>query len=115
MNARSFDLGDVLSVTTGILMSPRHMEGIYDILNFMTGGNLFTHQLPRACREVAPIIIQQHPQLAAIELDTLEPEFVGAVLAGLKHKYGDTLALTPMADYAHMHPIEELLSMRGAQ
>ena len=30
------------------------MDGIYDILNFLTGDNLYTHQLPRAMRECEP-------------------------------------------------------------
>ena len=51
--SRDFHIGDILSVTTGRLVSPRRMDGVYDILNFMTGDNLFTHQLPRAARECA--------------------------------------------------------------
>lgn len=47
---KRFHLGDVLSITTGHLLSPRHMEGVYEILNHMTGDQLFTHQLPRASR-----------------------------------------------------------------
>ena len=29
---RYFHIGDVLTITTGCLLSPRHMEGVYDIL-----------------------------------------------------------------------------------
>jgi len=60
---KSFHISDVLSVTTGRLVSCRHMEGIYDILNFLTGDNLFTHQLPRAGRECEPWLRTQFPQL----------------------------------------------------
>jgi hypothetical protein len=41
------------------------MGGVYEILNHVTGDNLFTHVLPRACRFAAPLILDQHPQLAA--------------------------------------------------
>lgn len=58
-----FHISDVLSVTTGRLVSGRHMEGIYEILNFLTGDNLFTHQLPRAMRECEPWLKTQFPQL----------------------------------------------------
>lgn len=44
---KSFHLGDVLSITHDRLVSPRHMEGVYDICNWLTQDNLFTHQLPR--------------------------------------------------------------------
>ncbi len=58
-----FHIGDVLSVTTERLVSLRHMEGLYDILNFMTGDDLFTHQLPRACNECRPWLLAQYPEL----------------------------------------------------
>ena len=68
MTTRQFHLGDILSVTTGCLVSPRHMDGVYDILNWMTGDNLFTHQLPRANDECQGPLLAQHPDLAAIEV-----------------------------------------------
>ncbi len=66
---KSFHLGDILSITTGRLVSLRHIDGVYDILNFMTGDNLFTHQLPRASRECAPELKKQFPALAEITGD----------------------------------------------
>jgi hypothetical protein len=58
-----FHISDVLSVTTGRLVSSRHIEGVYDILNFLTGDNLYTHQLPRAMDECEPWLRTQYPQL----------------------------------------------------
>jgi hypothetical protein len=46
-----FILGDVLNITMGRIVSPRHMDGVYDILNFMIGDDLFTHQLLRVSDE----------------------------------------------------------------
>jgi hypothetical protein len=60
-----FHISDVLSVTTGRLVSTRHIDGVYDILNFLTGDNLFTHQLPRANKECEPWLRTQFPQLFA--------------------------------------------------
>lgn len=34
-----FDLADVLSITTGRLVSPRHMAGVYEIIDFFFGPN----------------------------------------------------------------------------
>ncbi|WP_445080300.1 DUF7736 domain-containing protein [Brevibacillus laterosporus] len=51
---KSFHISDILSVTTGKLLSTRRMDGVYDILNHMTGESLLTHQLPRAIRVCAP-------------------------------------------------------------
>jgi hypothetical protein len=61
---RTFPLGDVLSVTTGRFLSSRGMGGIYEILNYMTGDNLFTHQLPRAMDECAPWLLRRYPHLS---------------------------------------------------
>lgn len=58
-----FHISDVLTITTGRLLSNRHMEGAYDIWNFMTGDSLYTHQLPRAARECEPWLQKQFPQL----------------------------------------------------
>ena len=60
---RSFPLADVLSVTTGVLLSRRHMSGIYEVLDFMMGANLMTHQLPDASRQMEPELIAQYPWL----------------------------------------------------
>ena len=60
---KQFHISDVLSVTTGRLVSSRHIDGIYEILNFLTGDELFTHQLPRAMRECEPWLRMQFPQL----------------------------------------------------
>lgn len=58
-----FHISDILSVTTGRLVSSRHMGGIYEILNFLTSDQLFTHQLPRAMRECEPWLKTQFPRL----------------------------------------------------
>lgn len=60
---KNFHISDVLSITTRRLVSSRHMDGVYDILNFLTGDNLYTHQLPRAVRECEPWLRSQFPQL----------------------------------------------------
>lgn len=64
MLKKKFHVGDLLSITTGRLVSNRHMEGIYDILNHMTGDNLFTHQLGRASKECKPYLLVWFPELA---------------------------------------------------
>lgn len=41
------------------------MDGVYKILNHMTGDSLFTHQLPRAGRWAGPLLLARYPQLEA--------------------------------------------------
>jgi hypothetical protein len=60
---RMFHVSDILTVTTGRLVSSRHVEGVYDILDFLTGDQLFTHQLGRAMKECEPWLRSQFPYL----------------------------------------------------
>lgn len=80
---RPFHISDVLSVTTGRLVSSRHMEGIYGILNFLTGDTLYTHQLPRAMRECEPWLRTQFPDLFP------ENPVTAAAIDGLEALMGD--------------------------
>lgn len=128
--SRQFHLGDALSITTDFLLSPRGMEGIYDLLNFMTGDQLFTHQLPRAQKECRPWLLRQHPQLdtsdtryAVMELSvnlrsvTREdrPYLCTGWLAQQVLRLGEMLNVSPIPVDAHERkdPIAELKEMRG--
>ena len=68
MERKKFHLGDVLSIISGRLISPRGMDGIYDILNFLTGKNLFSDQLLRAMDECKPYLLKQCPYLDSLEM-----------------------------------------------
>lgn len=115
MTTRSFHLGDVLSVATGILVSLRGIGAVYDVCNFMTGDKLFTHQLPRASQECAPEIYRQHPDLHAIA----RPNFSGVTdaeaavkewLAEQAARFGEYRELAPLAsgDHTVIDPLDEL-------
>jgi hypothetical protein len=110
---QDYDLGDILTVTTGRLISERGMKGVYDILNYMTGQSLFTHQLPRASKIAGPDILRQHPQLAAVELGEVNAENWREKLQALVAEYGQTLPITPLPTgaYAPADPIAELVGM----
>lgn len=110
MEAKSFHIGDVLSVTTGCLLSPRGMEGIYDILNYMSGENLFTHQLPRVAQEAAPVLLALHPQLADADASDVTPENHREWLEAATAKYGEHISVYPMSedDHERIDPLSEL-------
>lgn len=121
MSARAFHLGDLLSVTTGALVSPRHIEGVQDLLGFMVGDEqLMPHALPRAGEACAPALLEQHPDLAAIETPTFSgfgdngsaKAAVEAWLAVQVELYGETREVVPLAEYAHLDPITELVMRR---
>lgn len=71
--AQLFHIGDILSIIgPRRLVSPEKMEGVYKILNFMTGDNLFTHQLGRVADECEPWLLAQYPQFSTPEFQTIE-------------------------------------------
>lgn len=114
-DTRSFHISHVLSAYSGYLVSTRHMEGVYEVLNYLTGDNLFTHQLPRAMDECKGWIERQHPILKEIDCSGLNPETLPTWVERTVAKYGETLEIRPLPAEGHefRHPVEELESMVG--
>jgi hypothetical protein len=125
---RQFHLGDILSITTGRLVSPRHVDGVYDILNFMTGDSLFTHQLPRASQECRPHLIRQMPWLDDEQMRKAGDQLTKALstqgrdkaqhvvtawLDAQVKKHGQMHAVLPIPhdDHKVIDPIDELRQM----
>lgn len=107
ITAKNFDISDVLSITNGALVSTRHIEGVYDILNFMTGDNLMTHALPRAMEACKPALLKQFPALAKDSQATIGPDNWKPWLAKMRIKHGDVFAVTPLESYESLHPLAE--------
>jgi hypothetical protein len=115
---RLYPLADILSTTTGRLLSRRHMDGIYDLLSFMTGESLMTHQLPRAVDSCGPALLAQHPQLVDVAPpQDIDPPDLMAWLANAEREHGAQLPVTPLSAGAweHRNPIEELCDMVGSE
>ena len=116
---REFDLGDVLTITTGRLVAARHIDAVYDLLGYMTGDTLWTHQLPRAADECRPRLLEQHPALAEVEppADFLDKQACLDWVASLVPIYGATLPVEPLAaeDHTSIGPLRELGLMGVSQ
>lgn len=115
---RKFALDDILTVTTGRLLSRRHMDGLYDILGFMTGESLFTHQLGRAADACGPALLEQHPKLRGVQPpDGTDALDLMAWLVSVERQYGETLPVAPLAVgvWEQRNPVEELCDMVGPE
>jgi hypothetical protein len=112
---RNFHISDVLSCTTEILVSTRHIEGVYDILNFVTGQNLFTHQLPRANEWVKPLLAKQFPDLAKelVPEDLTDDVVRTEWIRGLSDIYGEYLDVESVEGFEAKNPIQELIDMKS--
>jgi len=117
MKTKSFSLGAILSIAGDALMCD--IGQVYEILNFMTADNLFTHQLPRACKECRPYILEQFPFLkgyAAIAKGVTRENYA-QILSECKKKWGKEHAVgqIPKDDHTVKNPITELGEMVGPE
>jgi len=110
MSTKRFHLGDVLTVTTGKLLSPAGMTGVYAILKHLTGEPIFTHQIGRVLGEAAPHLLARFPALAAEKGDDVTPEGHGLWLVEKSRIYGEWFDVAPLPEHAHesIDPISEL-------
>lgn len=126
---RRFHLSDILSITHDRLVSTRHMEGVYDISNFLTQDKLFTHQLTRVHAECKAHLFALHPQLNQLPLVTDEEILAMKLVNGKPAewwnrwldvqiaRFGEFLEVTPIPKGIHEYkdPIEEAIEMVGPE
>lgn len=110
MAEKLFNTNDVLSVVTGRLMGD--IGGVYEVLNWMTGESLFTHQLPRVSREAKPVILarHQHLQSAVDEAEQVTPENYKTWCDTWNDRFGPQVAVPRMNADQHerIDPLSEL-------
>lgn len=120
----------MLSVTTGRLCCD--IGEVYEILNHVTGDNLYTHVLPRANRFAAPLLLADFPELAPasaclsnldgwIEADKTpdRTECIKMWLTELKSMFPvmdkDYLVKSHASEWNSRNPLDELQEMVGPE
>lgn len=107
---KAFPTADVLSTITGRLMG--EIGGVYRVLEFMTGHQVWTHQIPRISDEAAPVVVAMHPTLAQAceEADQVNPDNYREWLATWLDRYGPEIAVPRMSQEQHVDidPLSEL-------
>jgi hypothetical protein len=90
------------------------MDGIYDILDFMTGDSLFTHQLPRVSDECKPYLLEQFPELKGVDASGVNTKNWKEWLDEQVAKYGEKLVVKLIPKTAHTvkNPVEEMFEMK---
>lgn len=125
--SQKFHIADILSVTTGVLLClPEFVEGrkypvdgLYDILNYMSGESLQTVALGRTSDEAKPYLERQFPWTKDIRI----PDFTkgtngqAAITAAVRTfvqamaaKYGEWHNVIPMNENDHevLDPLEDV-------
>ena len=113
MSTKKFSLGKVLSITTGALVSENHIDGVYEILNHMTGQSVYTHQLGVAAEKCKPELLKEHPQLAGIDASGVNRNNWKGWLDALKSIHGNELEVTALTNWEYSDPIQSAIEMVG--
>lgn len=122
---KRFTLGQVLSITTGRLCC--EMGGVYEILNYITGDDLFTSALLRAAPFARGYLKTEHPELfitpeqdADLTLRIDEAKAIGGNIMGAIGGWMSTLGLQMMVEieshadaWMSLDPMGELAGMMG--
>jgi len=112
---KGFHIGDLLSVVTERLVSPSHMDGVYAVVDWMTGVPHLTHQLLRAGDVCKPHLLRQHPWLAGITIpESINDEaalrtFLEMVSA--RHGEYHEVQRIPEGEYVAQDPLVEMAQM----
>lgn len=110
---KAFATEDVLGTITGVLLGD--IGRIYEVLNWMTGESVYTHQLPRIGREAQPVVLAAHPELqsALDERDQVNPSNWEEWRDRWIERFGKTIDVPKFAADEHERkgPITELSEM----
>jgi hypothetical protein len=94
--SQEFKTEDVVSLYTGIMLVS--LDGVYDILSFLAGVPVWTHQLPVQRKKALPIIEACCPQLIGEVAPQGKPDEIPAYIESLHERYGKTLTLEGKID-----------------
>jgi hypothetical protein len=95
MNEHSFPTPVILSICHEKLLC--EISEVYRICNFLTGDELYTHQLPRAREILKPWIFEQLPQLRKWDDSKINRKNALKFIELAKTKFGVTCAVTARA------------------
>ncbi|RKD69019.1 hypothetical protein [Rhizobium sp. WW_1] len=109
---KSFPIDAVMSTITGVLVSENGIGCIYEMLNWMTGDSVFTHQIPRISREAVPVMLAIYPEMQAAidEAKQVNGDNWREWLTTWRQRYGDEIAVPVMniAEHERIDPLSEL-------
>lgn len=115
MSSKKFHLGDILSVTTGLVLSPAGITGIQKLLSFMIGeqlqlmvpsrkkiGNLCKKELLIQYPQFAKRKMKRSVTMLIKKLETVNDQkdkdkLIADWLAGLAIEYGEMLTVRPIS------------------
>ena len=111
-DTKEFPTADVVMSITGRIISDYGIDGVYQVLGWMAGERLYTHQLPRVGREARPVLVALHPalELAVAESANINESNWHDWRDILLKRHGPTIAVPQMTEDEHerIDPLSEL-------
>jgi hypothetical protein len=104
---KDFHIGALLTVATGKFLTLGGLKELYEIYSFMTGEDLFTHQLPRAMEQCQPVLLEQYPQFKNIDVPALNKTNIGDWLKIQAEQFGEILPVKQLVNHEPIDPIVE--------
>lgn len=120
MSSKTFHLGHLISVATGIFVGPGNFGGVHELVEHLAGGPVWTHQMPSAVDALLPCLLGQHPWLAEIHPPEFDQEgdasaAVDAWLNEQVERYGEQHEVTVCEGGWGRNPITDLVEMVGPE
>lgn len=111
-STKNFPIDAVMSTVTGILVCEDGIGCVYEVLNWMTGESVMTHQIPRISREAQPVLLAMYPEMQAAidEAEQVNGQNWREWLVTWTGRYGASIAVPVMniAEHERIDPISEL-------
>jgi hypothetical protein len=93
---RDFDLGDILSVTTDTVVSPRGFKGIHELVEFICGQEVHVHQMSKIVEVCQIHILHMHPALRGVDASTVNEKTWPTWMEAQKQRFGSVLPIEPL-------------------
>lgn len=114
MESKTFSLGAVLGATTGKLLGD--FGELHELIEYVCGYSVWTHQLPRIMDPVAEELKRQLPQIADVDGDSVDVANWKSWLTGQERIFGATLVVSPMnLPPVPVDPVQEACDMIGPE
>lgn len=113
--AQLFHIGDVLSISSGRLVSRDGYDGLQRALSYMAGEEIYTHQIGRVMDEAAPVVLETYPLLADVVVpNDIDESTLDIWLRQQAERYGEFLTLPQMTSEQHerIDPLSEAVEKK---
>lgn len=100
---RAFHIGDVLSIVTGIVLSPRGPIGVQALYQHLLGRSVSLGEAQKVHRQIRTHVVAHHPALSTFLAAEVPPyEFVTEWVARRAREFGHYIAVPPLPE---SHPL----------